>query len=454
MSKPRVLLVGDHGGFTGFELVVRSIGDALQASGQYEVLGRGVGYDPNASEHDYSWPVKPVSDSTDDPLGIVSAKAWLAEDAPDCVLFVNDLWNVSHYLGSIAEPLPTVAYYPVDTPNLRWVNALAVGAISVPVTYTQFGASETARAVRTGTNLLAQHASRDNDAPFQWLTVPHGDLEFHMRADRLARAQDPAHYEVTPHGLDRKVWYAMDKAWCRKLFGIPDEAFVITNINTNQFRKRLDTTIRIFARVARERSDALLVLHCAGGDRDGWDLAQLVDAYGLRGRVRLIHQRRPYLTEGELRALYNTADININTSGGEGWGLCSWSSAACGIPQAVPDWSNNQEIWLEDEVLRFPVADYRHEPRGLNTAHCLLDTRACSEMLIEFGGSADLRQRLTSGVATAVARQPSWEEVGRDFSDYVMAALNEPAAEPMRFSDWPSYAQTPLVDPLAQFDVG
>ena len=46
-----------------------------------------------------------------------------------------------------------------------------------------------------------------------------------------------------------------------------------------------------------------------------------------------------------LNLIYNSADISVNTSKGEGHGLVSHESAACGVAQIVPDHTSLKEIF-------------------------------------------------------------------------------------------------------------
>lgn len=446
MTLPTILVVGDHGQATGFERVIRGITTHLLETGEFSLVGRGIGYGLNGNDRAYPYPVLPASFDAGSMLGTANFGRWLEQHTPDAVLFVQDLWNIATYLGHGTKDLPVVAYYPVDTPNLKADYCASLGAVGERVVYTNFGAYESALGVRAACDRIMR-AGVDPAAPITRLELPHGDLLHHLRADWLCAAQEPSGYTVIPHGLDPAEWQPVDRKTARAYFGLPQDAFIITNVNTNQFRKRLDTTIRIFARVARVRKDALLVLHCHGGDRNGWDLMQLAHYFGVQDRVVLVHALKPVLSEEELATLYSVADLNINTSGGEGWGLNSVHSAACGVPQAVPDWSATAEIWEQDEAIKFEVSDYRMEPRGINTAHAILDVRSCADAIITFAESTGWRQALTEGAARFVARQWSWEQVGAAFAERLRSALAQRGTEPAgtSFNDWKAARYSRLV---------
>ena len=56
-------------------------------------------------------------------------------------------------------------------------------------------------------------------------------------------------------------------------------------------------------------------------------------------------EEHPNFTSGFLNIIYNAADIGINTSMGEGWGLVSFEMASLGIPQIVPNFSSYPELF-------------------------------------------------------------------------------------------------------------
>lgn len=430
MSAPRLLIVGDAGAPTGFERVVRGIAEYLHTAGTYAVTVRGIGYTRAAEAAlTYPWTVKPWGGQAGDPLGVTQVPRWLEEDRPDQVLFVQDLWNIANYAARLPRDFPATCYFPVDTPNLKPTYGLGLGAMRTAATYTRFGATEAAASVRRVTDQILQaNAGHEGvrRGELTWATLPKGEMELHIRFDRMARYQNPDAWDVVPHGLDRGLFEPRDQATARAKFGIPADAFVVLNVNTNQFRKRLDLTVRAFRALLWQVPEAFLVLHCAGGDRDGWDLYDLVDYYGIpKDRVACVHYASPRLPNEDLCWLYNTADVQINTAGGEGWGLTSFEGAACGVPQAVPDWSATRELWRDHGYL-IPVANYRTEPKYLNTMHAEIDVPALVSWLVDMAWSPARCRAAGSRAFDFAQGQPTWDEVGAQMA----AVLARAAAEP------------------------
>lgn len=435
----RVLMVADGGWPTGFERVARGIGTHLQATGRFEVIHRGLGFGPDSKTRvePYPYELKPVRQSHADPLAVTQIPSWLKEDKPDVVLFIQDIWNQVNYLGYVPRDLPTIGYYPVDTPNIKWSYAMALASLTEAVPYTRFGARESAIGVRELVDVVVGSHAEHADRSAVWMTLPKDGMELHMRSDRLAARQNVAAYDPIPHGIEHARFYQLPKSECRAAWGIPQDAFVVLNVNTNQFRKRQDITIRAFAKFAATNPRALLVLHCMGGkDRDGWDLAQLAKLYGVSDKVICTHWAYPELTDEQLLTLYNTADVHVNTSGGEGWGLTSCESALCGVPQLVPDWSATREIWAGAAQL-LPVLDYRFEPKYINTAHAILDVAAIADIFTELARDPFLGQVIGQACQDRARSLPSWEAVGAVFADRVDHAIisANTSAEPIRLGD-------------------
>jgi glycosyltransferase involved in cell wall biosynthesis len=366
-------------------------------------------------------------------MAVMQVPVWLAEDKPDVVLMIQDLWNLVNYLGYMPREMPTVGYYPVDTPNMKWSYAMGAAALTEAVPYTWFGAHETALGVRDVVEVVLTAQARmgaDLSQEATWLQLPKDKMELHMRMDRLAALQNVDGYRPIPHGIDHALFTPLPKWEARAFWNFPQDAFIVQNVGTNQFRKRQDITIRAFAELAKQVPEALLVLHCMGGkDKEGWDLAQLSRLYGVEERVICTHWTYPNLTDAQLRALYSCADVHLNTSGGEGWSLCTVESALCGVPQLVPDWSATRELWTGVGVL-LPVLDYRFEPKYLNTAHAVLDVSAIAARLVHLAHNRDEAAAIGAACRVKALSLPSWEQVGGMFAERIEDACAAAKAAP------------------------
>jgi glycosyltransferase involved in cell wall biosynthesis len=224
------------------------------------------------------------------------------------------------------------------------------------------------------------------------------------------------------------MFVPVEKSLARKMWGVPESTFVVQSINTNQFRKRQDITIRAFAWLAQHHPDCMLILHASNGDGYGWDLAQLARLYGVQDKVMCTHWVIPQLDHEQLVSLYSLADVHINTSGGEGWGLTSVESALCGVAQLVPDWSATREIWAGYGML-LPLEGYRFEAKYVNTAHASVDPRQAGQRLLYLAQNQQVTAALANTCRERALAMPTWKEIGDRFVGRVDEVLN--AAPPV-----------------------
>jgi D-inositol-3-phosphate glycosyltransferase len=175
--------------------------------------------------------------------------------------------------------------------------------------------------------------------------------------------------DVIQHGFDPKQFFPLPKELVRKQMGIPNDAFVILNMNRNQPRKRYDLLMMAFVEliVKYPTKPILLLCVCDKGDKGGWWLFEIfqrelklrgvpVEQFG--GRLMVSAQDMLFKDE-DVNMFYNLADIGINTADGEGWGLCQFEQMGVGVPQVVPDIGGFKEFCTNDNsVLVKPKVRY------------------------------------------------------------------------------------------------
>ena len=156
----------------------------------------------------------------------------------------------------------------------------------------------------------------------------------------------PCH--VLRHGVNFNAHYPVPKDVARKYFNLPEDDFIIINLNLNQPRKRWDTCLKAFAQVIarqRMRKDTRRIRMIIGTHLRGcWDLVDIFrrelakrDIPLEDGMQHVIIMDTPQrFTDHEINVLHCTADCGINTADGEGVGLCTLEGAAVGVPQIAP----------------------------------------------------------------------------------------------------------------------
>lgn len=159
---------------------------------------------------------------------------------------------------------------------------------------------------------------------------------------------------VMPHGCNQEDFYpiteAEKKAFRSSYFGKNAHKTIITNVNRNQFRKDIPTTMLGVKNYMDEfkRPDTFLYLHMTPHDAMGWDLRQVANQIGL-----VEGEDYGFPPEGgqnagadivTLRSIYNSSDLFLTTTTGEGWGLTVTEAMMCRLPVIAPAHSSLVEI--------------------------------------------------------------------------------------------------------------
>lgn len=312
---------------TGFSRVSEKLCVGLVNQGHEVVL---LGVNDPADPHDYPFKIYSAFNAKyQDVMGFNRLPSLVTKEKPDVVLLFNDCWVCERYYEGIKKQHKTgdfkvYAYFPVDSSDylpalVSWLNE-----IDGVATYTQFG------------------------------------------VDVLRAAKFNKPVEIIPHGTDVDLFHPLDKLECRKQINLAtiDDQFVVLNANRNQPRKRIDLTIKGFAQFAQGKDDVWLYLHMGAKDV-GWDIEPLFERemakYGNNVNRLIVTSQSPMpvpVDERMLSLIYNSADVNVNTSVGEGWGLTGSESSACAIAQIQPNHSACAELWGDNRGLLTDIATW------------------------------------------------------------------------------------------------
>jgi len=147
--------------------------------------------------------------------------------------------------------------------------------------------------------------------------------------------------KIMRHGFNSEIFYPIDKMEARKTLLIPDDFFVILNLNRNQPRKRYDILLIAYAKFISMNPDERILLIVGCVLEKEWDLLAILKRelarYNIHNFLDYIKavenpQNRP---DEYINMLYNASDIGINTCDGEGFGLCNFEHAGVGRPQII-----------------------------------------------------------------------------------------------------------------------
>jgi glycosyltransferase involved in cell wall biosynthesis len=175
---------------------------------------------------------------------------------------------------------------------------------------------------------------------------------------------------VLGHAVDPLAFSALPpetRTTLRSGLGLPEDAIVFLNANRNSQRKRHDLSVSAFVKLQARYPDKPLYLLIATNahPQSGafYDIPRIhMDELARAGLSELTYASRlllidtspmsNVLTDEAVNQLYNIADIGLNTSDGEGFGLCQLEHLYTGAPQVVTDSGNFRSI-LNPEVAAF-----------------------------------------------------------------------------------------------------
>lgn len=179
---------------------------------------------------------------------------------------------------------------------------------------------------------------------------------------------------ILEHAVDPAVFTAMsaaDRSAIRTNMNIPQNAIVYLNANRNSQRKRLDLTLQGFVRLLKRETNRpyylIIASNLSAQSGAYYDASRIYStelaAAGLNlqtyaVRLMLIDTAPPnVLADDGINQLYNIADIGINTSDGEGYGLCQLEHLYTGAPQVVTDIGTYRDF-LDESVARFVQSEF------------------------------------------------------------------------------------------------
>jgi D-inositol-3-phosphate glycosyltransferase len=373
---------------------------------RHEIHFLGIGYSGEIVR-DRGLTVYPTNLKGGDVFAAIQARRLIEEIQPTLIFIMHDIWLFDHYvrlLGPYRDRLKIVAYIPLDGRIKNEEDAAPLAQTDRVVAYSRFGRAEFEGAFR---RLREKQAARDFPA-----------------------------VDVIPLGVDRDRFFpfpelmqasfaSVGRAQAkRRVFGDgpgAGESFVVLNASRLHKRKRVDLTVRGFARFAADKpANVRLCLHHAMMDTASErQLVSLIRQCGLGERVSLSPLGSRILGDAEVNLLYNACDVGINTSMGEGWGLVSREHGAAGAAQIVPDHTACAELWRGRAELIPParryIPDFSPLEMGEVSPHSV--ARALGAL---YRDPAHRQELARAAVAAAQNPAHSWEEITRQWDDLVV----------------------------------
>ncbi|WWT39943.1 RfaG glycosyltransferase [Microcystis phage Mae-JY09] len=208
-----------------------------------------------------------------------------------------------------------------------------------------------------------------------------------------------------PHGVDTSVYHPRERGDARDRLGIPRERFLVACVMANKglpSRKAWPEQIEAFAGFARRHPDALLFLHTVmDQSMGGVNIAECLTSFGVPPEQVLIADQYRLVNgvpDEIIAHIYSAADVLLNCTMGEGFGVPILEAQACGCPVITGDWTAMSELtWAGWAVPRegatrwwTPQAAYQYLPH----VHAI---EAALEKSYLARHDAELRERASAG---------------------------------------------------------
>jgi glycosyltransferase involved in cell wall biosynthesis len=324
MKQIKVLCLFDYNCFTGFASVSKNLMQnwkkQLGAQAQFDIVAINYFGDPYTEEDGTRIISAKLTDNQKDDFGRYTFLKSVLDNDYDVLFILQDLGvtiGLVPHLKKFKEEkrlankpnFKSILYFPIDStlvPNL----CVGLEFFDVLATYTEFGRKE--------------------------VLIQRPDLKGKVK--------------VVPHGTNTKDFFPiLDNSFRKEYFGSNSDKFIVTNINRNQPRKDIPTTIFGFLEYKNQfNENAFLYLHMNPKDPLGWDLRRVMQQTPLVEGVDYMFPSEEDYNKGAsvetLNKIYNASDCFITTATGEGWGLTITEAMACMLPLILPNHTSIGEI--------------------------------------------------------------------------------------------------------------
>lgn len=328
---------------------------------------------------------------------------------PDVVLSLYDIFYVDEAVKQTNKrATPYVSWWPVDNTNFRteWLDKLKY--ISYPLTSSEFG-------VRIVTDTVGKYV---NEA---W--------KYHFKMDYIYHGVDTDVFKRFPKKLieENREYVFRDKA----RFPAGKDTFVYFFCGKNNRRKQLDRLLRAYAIVAKKYRDVVLFLKV--GDPHnvhnlGLDIGDIVQKLGIIDRIKILDRKSNYLegmTDIELAGFYNLSDVHVSATSGEGFGLTTVESMACGKPVIIGDHSTSRELIGENGERGWLVPIKTKMYSDYNGLWELVDIAAMAKAMEDAYLHRKETQRRGNNGYRWVRKNVSWDIIVDKIDKYLKMAINE-----------------------------
>ena len=329
---------------------------------------------------------------------------------PDIVFSLIDIFYTDVMIRECNNrAIPYVSYWPVDNPNFRlqWIDRLKY--MSYPLTISKFG-------VRTVMDTVKKYGT--------------GGWSSHFNIDYIYHGVDTKTFDRFPKEQIEKNREMIFKD--KRKFPAGKDTFVYFFCGKNNRRKQIDRLLKAFSIVAKKYRDVVLFLKV--GDpmnyhRLGLDIGDLLQKFDIIDRVKILDTKSNFLegiSERTLAGWYNVSDVHVSSTGGEGFGLTTIESFACGKPVIITDCSTSPELIGRGKDARgwlVPVKTSSY--MDYNGLWSLVDIEKMAEIMEEAYLNRKEVKRRGNNAYRWVRENLTWDNIVDQFDKYLRKAVKE-----------------------------
>jgi len=423
MTKEKILLVGDSlQGPTGFANDLAGVSWSLAENYDVHVLGLQSVQDQKVKLNIEGKPRtviqhanQPRSNNRWD-FGHRSLPVLLDNLEPEILLTVNDIQMVQHVPGIMCQNSVKLQVMDLPSKKLLSEEALTRQLKGELQKFTERFPRDTK---------WIQYAPQDGDPPMgQWGQI------YNMADHVVAMSNYGKDIFKKYFNMDvPRIWHGVDSVVFKseKKPKQLENFFIVGNLNRNQPRKQPVRTMEAFAKFAKDKPDVLLHMQMDYRDEFGWPIDYFAQKYGIQNKM--IPPQRVGMPREAVAKVYNTWDLNLNCTGGEGFGLTHIEGFACEVPSLGCDYTTSRELIEEGKPgprgSLVKVKDLLWQKMDVAAVRrSLVDIDDMANVMNKYYYNRDLVEQHGKNARKWVEKNCSWTVIGEQWKDFVDKVLS------------------------------
>lgn len=295
-------------------------------------------------------------------------------------IVIHDAFRLLDFCPVIDEirlnkKLNIIAYIPVDS-YLTLEDEPFISRVDIPVAYTKFGKKE-----------IEKYTSKS--------------------------------VRVISHGLEHEIYKPLDLSRENLFPQLTSSDKLIVNVNSNSQRKSPEKSIEILKELLEFEKDYFLYMHMH--PFNDTDLKKLATDLGVDKNMIFADPffqdsiiGKTSCSKELLCEIYNSADLVLSTSVGEGWGLTAFEAAACKTPIAVPYHTSYKELFTNDSCVFLPT---NNTTFFMKKVWPVVDVKTSASLIHNAFKENKLKQNAEK--AKIISDRYSWDKIVLEWNDII-----------------------------------